>query len=162
MSNSGFDEDNPLWIGAWWKGCVIVGVFLLVIAPFMILFPGQLPVPGKPKSTEDGKQENENEVQSFTEFVNETSAMGKRLIRNKIYVLHIFATMFILMAVIGFATFLPKYFEYMFRQRASSSIAGPAVKSIAAVCGLLLAGAIVTKWQPRASKNNFICLYQYN
>ena len=141
-----------MWIGAWWKGCVIVGLFVLVISPFLTLFPGEMPIPGKVKVLVDTKQENQAEVQNFKDFFIETWDMGKRLIRNKIYVLHVLATMFILMAVLGLSTFLPKYFEYMFRQRASSSIAGPAIKSIAAVCGLLLAGAIVTKWQPRASK----------
>ena len=152
MLQLGFDEDNPLWIGAWWKGCVIVGVFLLIVSPLLTLFPGEIPIPGRINSPEDGEKENESEENTFRDFLNENCDMGKRLMRNKLYVLHVLATMFILMAVIGFATFLPKYFEYMFRQRASSSISGPAIKSIAAVCGLLLAGAIVTKWQPRASK----------
>ena len=30
---TGIDEDSPLWIGAWWKGCVIVGVFLIFVSP---------------------------------------------------------------------------------------------------------------------------------
>ena len=120
----------------------------------MTLFPGDMPIPGKIKSPLPDQQEIQADSLNFKDFFIETWDMGKRLIRNKIYVLHVLATTFIIMAIIGFATFLPKYFEYMFRQRASSSIAGPAMKSIFAVCGLLLAGAVVTKWQPRARKQN--------
>lgn len=149
----GIDEDSPLWIGAWWKGCIIVGFFLICVAPFMMLFPSELPIPGKVRvrsESEEIKSESAEAHLTVRVFWHETYEMGKRLIKNKIYVLHIFATTFILAVVVGFATFLPKYFEYMFRKRASTSIVGPATKSIAAVIGLLLAGAVVTKWRPRA------------
>ena len=150
---SGIDEDSPLWIGAWWKGCVIVGFFLIFVAPFMMLFPSELPIPGKEPSHSESEQINRNAIEkrlTARVFWHETYGMIKRLVKNKIYVLHILATMFLLAVVVGFATFLPKYFEYMFRKRASTSIVGPATKSVAAVIGLLLAGAVVTKWRPRA------------
>ena len=153
LITTGIDEDSPLWIGAWWKGCVIVGSFLIFVAPFMMLFPSELPIPGKERSLSESEQMKCDAIKKqlkIKDFWHETYDMGKRLVKNKIYVLHIFATMFILAAVVGFATFLPKYFEYMFRKRASTSIVGPATKSIAAVIGLLLAGAVVTKWRPRA------------
>ena len=39
------DEDNPLWIGAWWMGFVIVGSIVLSLAPLMTLFPALIPPP---------------------------------------------------------------------------------------------------------------------
>ena len=152
---TGIDEDSPLWIGAWWKGCVIVGVFLIFVSPFMTLFPSELPIPGKNSADSEESENNKKKEEAsstFSVFWKETIEMVGRLCRNKIYVLHILTTTFILFAVVGFATFLPKYFEYMFRKRASTSIVGPAAKSAAAVIGLLGMGALVTKWQPRASR----------
>ena len=71
MLPSGFDEDNPLWIGAWWKGCVIVGVFLLIVSPLLTLFPGEIPIPGRIKSPEDAAKENESEGHTFRDFLDE-------------------------------------------------------------------------------------------
>ena len=149
----GINEDNPLWIGAWWKGCVIVGTVLLVISPFMILFPSVIPVPGN-KHTDAEKIKIELEEgqtpSTLGDWWHDICDIGGRLCRNRIYILHVLATTFIIAAVVGFATFLPKYFEYMFRKRASTSIVGPAAQSGAAVIGLLLMGCVVSKWKPRA------------
>ena len=119
----------------------------------MMLFPSEIRIPGKQYRHSESEKIKCETIETHTTvkvFWRETCDLGKRLIKNKIYMLHIFATMFILAVVVGFATFLPKYFEYMFRKTASTSIVGPATKSVAAVFGLLLAGAVITKWQPRA------------
>ena len=150
----GIDEDSPEWVGAWWEGCVIVGAFLIFIAPLMMLFPSSFPVTNnesKHRNADENTAKALDPALTYAGFWKETLDTGKRLCSNTIYILHILATNFLLIAVVGFATFLPKYFEYMFRKRASTSIVGPATKSIAAVIGLLSMGAIVTKWQPRAS-----------
>ena len=149
----GINEDNPLWIGAWWKGCVIVGTFLLLIAPFVILFPPVIPVPGNKHTDAENVQkelEEDETPSTLGDWWNEICNVGGRLCRNKIYTLHVLATTFIIAAVVGFATFLPKYIEYMFRKRATTSIVGPASQSGAAVIGLLLMGLVVSKWKPRA------------
>ena len=149
----GVNEDSPLWIGAWWKGCVIVGLFLILISPFMVLFPAVIPVPGN-KHTDAENVQTELEADKLPstlgDWWHEICDIGGRLCRNRIYMLHVIATTFIIAAVVGFATFLPKYFEYMFRKRASTSIVGPASQSVAAVIGLLLMGAVVSKWKFRA------------
>ena len=150
------DEDSPKWIGAWWIGFVVVGAWLLLLAPFMTLFPAVIHTPGT-KSTDAEKVRRELAAEktptSLIEWLEEVKVVIGRLIRRRIYVLHVVATSLILAAIIGFATFLPKYFEFVFRQRASTSgLAGPAAKSGAAVIGFLLAGFVVGKFQPRPRK----------
>ncbi len=41
--------------------------------------------------------------------------VSKRLFTNKIWVANLLSTVFVLFGFIGFATFIPKYFEYHFR-----------------------------------------------
>ena len=41
---SGFDESDPRWIGAWWVGFVVVGALLMMLGPFLTLFPATLPL----------------------------------------------------------------------------------------------------------------------
>ena len=150
------DEDSPKWIGAWWIGCVLVGAWLLLLAPFMTLFPAVIPSP-ETRNTDAQKVQKELAAEktpsNIKEWLDEVKAVIQRLVRNKIYVFHVLATTLILAAIIGFATFLPKYFEFVFRQRASTSgIVGPAAKSGASVIGFLLAGFLVGKFQPRPRK----------
>ena len=48
-------------------------------------------------------------------------------------------------------TFLPKYFEFVFRRRASTSgLLGPVANSGATIIGLIVAGLVIGKWRPRA------------
>ena len=114
----------------------------------LTLFPAEIPIDQNrrihPESEQSG---NEQTPHTFKMFCKENLDMVTRLFRNKIYVLHVLGTMFTLNAIVGFLTFLPKYFEYMFRRRASTSVVGPALNSIVSVISLLSTGAIVTKCQ---------------
>ena len=114
----------------------------------MTLFPAELPIPEKRRiHPENAQDEQEQTRPTLNKFWKENIDMVVRLFRNKIYVLHVLGTMFTLNAVVGFVTFLPKYFEYMFRRRASTTVVGPALNSIVSVVSLLSTGAIVTKWK---------------
>ena len=144
-----------MWIGAWWKGCVIVGGFLLCISPFMMLFPSIIPVQGSDHTDAEYIQkhlEEDKAPSSVGEWWKEATNVASRLCRNRLYVFHLLASNFVILGIVGFATFLPKYFEFVFRIRASNSVVGPASQSAAGVIGLLLAGVVVQKWRPRPRK----------
>ena len=75
----------------------------------------------------------------------------KRLFTNKVYVFTLISSIFSLLSIIGFAQFLPKYFEFVFRRRASTSgLLGPVANSGATIIGLIVAGLVIGKWRPRA------------
>ena len=60
-----------------------------------------------------------------------------------------------MMGIVGFAQFLPKYTEFVFRSRASTSgLAGPMVKSVSSITGVIIAGYVITKWKPNARKSS--------
>ena len=152
----GLDEDNPLWVGAWWMGFVIVGCIVLCVSPFMTLFPPLIPPPkGSHTDAEDVRKrlEEEEGPSNAKEWWAEFFAIVKRLFTNKIYVFTLGSTVFTLLAIIGFAQFLPKYFEFVFRRRASTSgLVGPVANSGATIIGLIISGIVISKFRPRASK----------
>ena len=148
------DEDNPLWIGAWWIGFVVVGCVLLCVAPLMTLFPSIIPPPkGKHTDAEAvrKKLEEEEGPSNIKEWWEEFFGVAKRLCTNKVYVFTLLSNIFTFLSVIGFAQFLPKYFEFVFRRRASTSgLVGPVANSGASIIGLLISGVVIAKWRPRA------------
>ena len=153
---TGLDEDNPLWVGAWWMGFVIVGSIVLCVAPLMTLFPALIPPPkGSHTDAEAIRKRIEEEAGPSTmkEWWAEFFSIVKRLFTNKVYVFTLGSTIFTLLAIIGFAQFLPKYFEFVFRRRASTSgLVGLVANSGATIIGLIISGFIVGKLKPRARK----------
>lgn len=78
-------------------------------------------------------------------------AVVKRLGTNPIYMLNLFSAVFVVLANVGFYTFLPKYFEFAFRQKASTSgAAGGAANCVASTIGLIVAGYVIKRWKPSA------------
>ena len=65
--------------------------------------------------------------------------------------LNLLSSTFVVLSQVGFYTFLPKYFEFAFRQKASTSgAAGGAANCVASTIGLIAAGYVIQRWKPRA------------
>ena len=59
--------------------------------------------------------------------------------------------MFFLKGIMGFATFMPKFIEYHYRKRASTSgYSGGISKTVSSVIGLLVSGWIMGRWRFKA------------
>ena len=86
-------------------------------------------------------------VEYWIEFL----SVVKRLGRNVVFMLNLFSSVFVVLANVGFYTFLPKYFEFAFRQKASTAaVAGGAANCVASAVGLIAAGYVIKRWQPSA------------
>ena len=82
-----------------------------------MLFPQRLP-----KEYTDAKGESEKvQLKETKPTGNEFLPALKRLLTNKLYVTNFFSTIFYMFALMGLFTFIPKYIEYQFRQKASRS-----------------------------------------
>jgi len=146
----GLTEGDPGFLGAWWLGFLIISAATAFLAPFLALFPPQLP---SSESTDQKKMDREKAdlPKSGENFVKETFECGKRLAKNKVYVFNALSTIFLLFGVVGFGTFVPKYFEYHFRKPASSSgNSGGLTKALSSVVGILLSGVVISKFRFRA------------
>ena len=85
------------------------------------------------------------------DYVKDTLSCGRRLLRNKVFVFNSLSTIFFLFGIIGFGTFVPKYFEYHFRRSTSSSgSAGGMSKALGSVVGILVSGAVLARFRFRS------------
>ena len=143
-------EGESGWLGAWWLGFIVISIVTLIFAPLLALFPERLPTE---EDTEAKRLEQKKiEVpQSPRDYVMETFNCGKRLLKNKVYVFNSLSTIAFLFGVVGFGTFVPKYFEYHFRRSTSSSgSSGGMSKALGSVVGILISGAVLTKFRFRS------------
>ena len=136
-------------------GFVIIGCIVLCIAPFMTCFPALIPPPkGSHTDAEDVRKRLEEEAgpSIAKEWWTEFFSIVSRLFTNKVYVFNLASNVFSLLAFVGFIQFLPKYFEFVFRKRASTSaLVGPVAFSGTTIVGLLGSGIVISKFRPRAS-----------
>ncbi|CAL8069741.1 unnamed protein product [Orchesella dallaii] len=163
--------DHPQWLGAWWMGWVVLGTLMILTSFLIALFPRELPRATLRKqltqtiaaSTATGSQVNLNRAGSklvlTSEAANENkipkisempSAL-KALITNKINLYNNLAGVFYIFSAIGYWTYMPKYLETIFMQTAVNASVISGVVSIAfQAIGLLVSGALISKYQPSA------------
>ena len=137
-------------------GFAIVGSFVICISPLMTLFPSFIPPPKGARTNGELVKKNlddERGPKNMVEWWHEFLEIGSRLSRNKVFVFTLASSIFSMLGIVGFAQFLPKYIEFVFRKKASTSgLYGPIAKSLSSMVGVILAGAVIGKWRPRARK----------
>ena len=140
----GISEGDDGWLGAWWLGFVVVATLITLIAPLLALFPQRLP---GDEMTEAQRQEKEEveEPESALDFVRHTLACARRLSTNRIYVYNLLSAIIALFGFVGFGTFIPKYFEYHFRQEASKTGYASLGSSAATGLGVALSGQLISR-----------------
>ena len=69
-----------------------------------------------------------------------------RLASNKIYVFNVLSAVTALIGFVGFGTFIPKFFEFHFRQEASSSGFASLGSSLATGCGVVVSGQVIARY----------------
>lgn len=125
------------WVGAWWLGWVVIGVFLAIGAFFVGMFPRALPRAaarrdylalklreeelGDAKGRENGgemKTTTKDELPSSFADLMETL---KRLMKNKILMNNHFAAVFYMFGFTPYWIFTPKYIEMQYKKSASSA-----------------------------------------
>jgi len=145
--SGGLKEGDNGWLGNWWLGFIIIAVTTSIVAPLLALFPERLPTDEDTEAKRLEKSRKE-EPASAKDYVTDTVNCAKRLLRNKVYVFNSLSTIFFLFGFIGFATFIPKYFEFHFQRNPSTSgQSGGLSKSLGSVTGILLSGIVLTKFK---------------
>jgi hypothetical protein len=137
-------------------GFIIVGSLLLLIGPFLMLFPGRLPNKNSCKSSE--MESANNEPESLAEWSREFLAVLRRLSSNRLFMFNLGSTIAFGFPIWGLATFIPKYLEFQFHQKASTSGGlGGLSKTVTAFVGIMLMGILLTKFRFRAKTCAALC-----
>jgi len=142
-------EGDDGWLGAWWLGFVIVGSLTALVAPFLALFPERL----QSDDATDAKrlEKNKDETpKTGMDYIEDTKACAIRLMKNRLYLCNLFSAVAALLAFVGFGTFIPKYFEYHFRQKATKTGLSSLGSSIFTGMGILISGQVIGKYKFRA------------
>ncbi|XP_072029658.1 solute carrier organic anion transporter family member 2A1-like isoform X2 [Amphiura filiformis] len=159
------NEDSN-WLGAWWLGFLLYGVFTLVLSIPMFMFPKRISEQIEDDefdADEAYKAENGNEIADIfdmtvyrpTSFPTEENPERcgtikgflkalLRLITNPAYVIIVLGVCLVMAAISGFFTFGPKFIETQFAVSASNSpliLAGMVAPG--AIIGNFLGGYIV-------------------
>ncbi|XP_056311222.1 solute carrier organic anion transporter family member 1C1-like [Danio aesculapii] len=135
------------WVGAWWLGYVVSGLFTLLAAfPFWFL-PKVLPENSQTSELDHPRQPHKT-TSTLTEIAKDFAPTFKRLFTNKIYILYL---MYSIVAFNDFAivaTYTPKYLEQQFGQSASKTNFLIGVTSIPAVAlGVFLSGLMMKRFK---------------
>ncbi|XP_054166759.1 solute carrier organic anion transporter family member 74D-like [Oppia nitens] len=138
--------NDPRWIGCWWMGFIIIGIFLVIFSIPLTLFPTQM-------SDKGNKPKDPKQLKSFETIstVTDICLKLKRLLTNPIYVFHVLAIIFKLFGYLGYYIFKPKYIESQFRKSASDANFWTGVIVIPTmVIGMISSGIIISRFRPRA------------
>uniref|UniRef100_A0A9J7Y1G4 Solute carrier organic anion transporter family member n=1 Tax=Cyprinus carpio carpio TaxID=630221 RepID=A0A9J7Y1G4_CYPCA len=156
--------DDPRWIGAWWGGFIICGLFLFLSSLFMFGFPQSLNEPGESPGGESEQamlpaelvQEYEGVKASDDPEINTgltccqhlqvIPKVTKHLLSNPVFTCVILAACMEIAVVAGFAAFLGKYLEQQFNLSTSSANQLLGMTAIPCAClGIFLGGLLVKK-----------------
>lgn len=151
------EEGDPDWIGAWWLGYPIIGSLIAIFAGPLILFPERLP---KAHTDANKRKLLEEEMHSMINGKpSETPANAdakkadfkeamKRLLTNKVFMFNFGSSLFFVFAFMGFGTFMPKYMEYQYRMKGStSSVTTGGIGTASKAIGMLVSGFAISKWK---------------
>ncbi len=156
----GLEEGDPRWLGAWWIGFVVIAVLLMLFSPWLVLFPARFESKKETDATRLNKAGEDQHPQTVKEWLAEFKQVAKRLSSSKVYILNNISGAAFLLGIMGFALFIPKYFEFHFRQKASTSGASGGIpKTLASVVGMLVSGWIMGRWRFRARVLAGWCLF---
>ena len=153
----GYEEGDPRWIGAWWLGYPIIGALIVLFAGPLTCFPQRLPKKGtdahlkEEKKLQEADETDDPAKQIANMDMNSFRKAMKRLLKNKLFMYNFFSSIFYVFAFMGFGTFMPKYVEYQFRKKGStsSSFAG-GIGTVSKALGLLVSGFLISKFKPSA------------
>ncbi|EDV28796.1 uncharacterized protein TRIADDRAFT_1100, partial [Trichoplax adhaerens] len=155
--------DDPRWIGAWWLGYLICGLFSLVSAIFIIGFPYRLPSYEKSKQKRQALATKTSKAPTVKDDSSQLTAFLKSfycIISNRIFLLAAVGLTIDQIPVIGLATFLPKFIQSQsgFSLLVSTTIGGAGVV-ISAAIGQILGGYMMKRWNLIGSQISRYCFY---
>ncbi|XP_077990594.1 solute carrier organic anion transporter family member 5A1-like [Glandiceps talaboti] len=160
------EPEDPRWVGAWWGGYLIIGLFIFLISLPILGYPKTLESAAT-KEEEDAKNENQNEgdnhipMQFTSGKLRHFPRAVYSLFTNPIYVCTTMSGAMELAIVTGFVTFIPKFIESQFSLPPSTASLLTGVLVPGAACGTVFGGFLVKKFNMNTTgtaRLAFICV----
>uniref|UniRef100_A0A1I8PZI4 Solute carrier organic anion transporter family member n=2 Tax=Stomoxys calcitrans TaxID=35570 RepID=A0A1I8PZI4_STOCA len=144
------------WLGAWWMGWIIMACVIFCCSLLIFLFPKELPMTAARRKIQDLRAKEENMGKSVEHLEEKTSFSDmlrtfKLFLRNKIVLYNSSSNVFYFFGYVPYWIFAAKYIEIQYRQSAATSsiVTGTVALAFSAIA-ILLSGAIISKYKPRA------------
>ncbi|XP_014246027.1 solute carrier organic anion transporter family member 1C1-like isoform X1 [Cimex lectularius] len=140
-----FTQEDPRWIGAWYKAWIPFGTIEMTLALGIAFFPRLLPREADRRKQNDNmrKTKKKQSLQDFKETIG-------RLLKNPVLMFNTFSSTFYVFGLMGYWIFMPKYIETQFRQTASkASLITGTVGLVCTAVGVVSSGAVISKFKPR-------------
>ncbi|XP_037025272.1 solute carrier organic anion transporter family member 74D-like [Bradysia coprophila] len=156
------DTNDPRWLGAWWVGWIFLGIPMLVFSLLVRMFPrridrkhiNQLDRISEEEPLKHDQLNEDAEMQSdnFPKLKEFLKALAG-LLKNKLLMFNIMASVFYILGFIGYTLFLSKYIEVQFNKSPSEAtiLTGP-LTIAGSVTGLLVSGIVIKHYQPGPRK----------
>ncbi|XP_039297752.1 solute carrier organic anion transporter family member 74D isoform X2 [Nilaparvata lugens] len=163
---------DPRWIGAWWYGWAPLGIMMILFGISIAFFPRMLPRAAARQRQADNAITQRildtnmkipeaaaliiKEAVKKEEIIQERTLKDlfkniRRILKNKLFVLNVIASLCYMFGMMGYWAYLPKYMETQFHVSASkANIVSGAVGLVFSGIGLLASGAAITFFKPRA------------
>ncbi|KAL5284830.1 hypothetical protein ACFFRR_006882 [Megaselia abdita] len=144
------NNNDPRWIGAWWLGWIIIALVLIFPSICISCFPRELPERARRRMLEQNTETNDDKEKNETSFHDMKKTLI-RLCKNKVFMYTNVASIFFIIGFLPFWYFASKYIEIQFRVTASvASMVNGTMGLAAAAAGVLVSGAVISKFKPRA------------
>ncbi|XP_042908068.1 solute carrier organic anion transporter family member 74D [Parasteatoda tepidariorum] len=143
----GFGPDDPRWVGAWWMGFVIIGMFMFIFMLPAWLYPRHFP------GVNDINSSKKRVLTSVIEYLKDMKTVLIRLYKNPLLMCNQLGTIMRINAIEGYYILMPKYLEMQFKQSASMAnlLSGPVV-IVLMMIGIMGGGFGISKFRPSARK----------
>ncbi|CAH2049979.1 unnamed protein product, partial [Iphiclides podalirius] len=144
LTDPGYDNTDPRWVGAWWLGMVFIAGFIVMLSALMFFFPRQIKQSPQPPPPKKSKEKSEPLFKDFFATI-------KRQLTNDILMWRTASSVLHLMPISGVYSFLPKYLEKQFRlpthdANLVSGLGGILVMGL----GIITSGVVILKLVPTA------------
>ncbi|RZF42278.1 hypothetical protein LSTR_LSTR003896 [Laodelphax striatellus] len=163
---------DPRWVGAWWFGWAPLGTMMVLFGISIAFFPRMLPRAAarqnqfkraiNQKIINSGmevpeaaalilKETSKKEEMNQERTVKDLFKNIRRILKNKLFLLNVIASLCYMFGMMGYWAYLPKYMETQFHVSASeANIVSGAVGLVFSGIGLLASGAAITFFKPPA------------
>ena len=161
-------SSDPQWVGAWWIGFVLTGIFSIFGSIQFFFYPRRLKgsreydklrKKTQPVQDQGVSFEKDHKISTLT-MIKEYPEYLRRILKNPTFMLVTFGISAAAFVISGVTTFLPKYFEIQYSVTSSlaSYIMG-AVAIPAAALGLLLGGITLFVFRKLTVERLALCVF---